>query len=401
MLHDVQELALRPRRIVRRGETAERPELADEVALVREALRVRQLRPRKVSAAVDRSQRPVQSSHPSEALRAGADSSGEAATEGRGGDAQPVGRIAHPMAERQLRDRMRHRRVDGGVTEATKERVFDHLQHVGVGGRVQRLVAESAAGLPPELREIELDVAQLVRGHAAEKGPGPARPEGHPGDVPLLAGVDRAGTAAEPDHARSADVGLVSPAPSSVGAQGVLVEIHQQLERRARKDPFQRVVVLSPVHPEGDHEGRQGTAPRSSHDRHTRSIARWWADPCDARCMQLTHDELLALAASARVLMEADGEISEGETELARNMGAELGVDDLRWEKLWDEAIRTIPDREALTRVAAVTRTVARELIYEQLYILATDGTIVDPEWDILEWLDEVWRANDEAEPQE
>ena len=113
--------------------------------------------------------------------------------------------------------------------------------------------------------------------------------------------------------------------------------------------------------------------------------------------MQLTHDELLALAASARVLMEADGEISEGETELARNMGAALGVDDVRWEKLWDEAIRTIPDREALTRVAAVTRAVAREQIYEQLYVLATDGTIVDPEWDILEWLDQVWLANDES----
>jgi hypothetical protein len=113
--------------------------------------------------------------------------------------------------------------------------------------------------------------------------------------------------------------------------------------------------------------------------------------------MQLTQEELLALAASARVLMGADGELSEGETELARNMGAELGVDDVRWERLWDEAIRTIPDRAALNAVAEVTRTSARELIYERLYVLATDGTIVDPEWDILEWLDEVWRANDEG----
>jgi len=113
--------------------------------------------------------------------------------------------------------------------------------------------------------------------------------------------------------------------------------------------------------------------------------------------MQLTKDELLALAASARVLMEADGEISEGETELARAMGAHLGVDDLRWERIWDEAIRTIPDRAALDAIAAVTRPAAREVIYEQLYVLATDGTIVDPEWDILEWLDEVWRAHDEG----
>jgi len=113
--------------------------------------------------------------------------------------------------------------------------------------------------------------------------------------------------------------------------------------------------------------------------------------------MQLTHEELLALAASARVLMEADGEISEGETEHARNMGAELGVDDLRWERIRDEARRTIPDRAALTAIAEVTRPRARELIYEQLYVLATDGTIVDPEWDILEWLDDVWRAHDEG----
>lgn len=109
----------------------------------------------------------------------------------------------------------------------------------------------------------------------------------------------------------------------------------------------------------------------------------------------LTHEELLALAGSARLMMMADGEISDGELEVIQRMGAEFGIDDLRWRTIWKEARSTLPDRAALEAAAAITRPEAQQLIYEQLYVLATDGDIVDSEWDILEWLDETWRANE------
>ncbi|MCA9608913.1 MAG: TerB family tellurite resistance protein [Myxococcales bacterium] len=110
----------------------------------------------------------------------------------------------------------------------------------------------------------------------------------------------------------------------------------------------------------------------------------------------LTHHEMVALAGSARLMMMADGEISEGELEIAASFAGRLGLTVEQWGAIWEEAIHTLPDDEAVTEaVGALTRPVAREIAYELLYELATDGTIVDPEWDILEWLDEHWRYED------
>lgn len=388
---------MRAGRVVRRREPTERLELSDEVALIDEPLGERELGPGAVLASLDRSEGAVEPHDPCEALGARAHPGGEAAAKsGRSHPQRPSG-VSDPLASAEARDGRSEDAIVDVTIDLANERAFDHGEHAIVALRFERPLPKASCLPAPELAQIELTVPKLVRGHTAEEGPRATRTKGDPSDVALLARVDRAGASAEPDHADPTEAGHVAPPRAAVGPQRILVQVHQELERWAGEDPLERVVVLSPVDPDGDHEGRERSAPRPGHDRHSGSIARARADSCDARRMQLTHDELLALAASARVLMEADGEISEGETELARNMGAELGVDDLRWERLWDEAIRTIPDREALTRVASVTRPVAREQIYEQLYVLATDGTIVDPEWDILEWLDEVWRALDEG----
>lgn len=109
--------------------------------------------------------------------------------------------------------------------------------------------------------------------------------------------------------------------------------------------------------------------------------------------MGLTREELVALAASARVMMMADGEISEGEIEIMGGFAAQLGLTEEAWEQLWDEAVRTLPSARAVAAAAALQRTEAREIVYEMLYVLATDGSIVDAEWDILEWLDETWMS--------
>lgn len=110
----------------------------------------------------------------------------------------------------------------------------------------------------------------------------------------------------------------------------------------------------------------------------------------------LTHHEMVALAGSARLMMMADGEITDGELKIAASFAGRLGLTEEQWGAIWEEAIHTLPDASAVTEaVGALTRPIAREVAYELLYELATDGTILDPEWDILEWLDEHWRYED------
>ena len=107
--------------------------------------------------------------------------------------------------------------------------------------------------------------------------------------------------------------------------------------------------------------------------------------------MPLTKPELLALAASARTMMTADGAITEGEFDIVSRFAPRLGLTNAKWEAVWDEAVRTIPATRAMEAAVQVTRREAREQIYALLYELATDGAIADPEWDLLEWLDRNW----------
>ena len=108
----------------------------------------------------------------------------------------------------------------------------------------------------------------------------------------------------------------------------------------------------------------------------------------------LTHDELLALAASARLMMRVDGELTEGELAVAERMGAELGLDRATWTAVWDEAVRRHPDRRALQQAADLARPGAQDIVYEHLYRLAERDDLVDAEWDVLEWLDATWKSS-------
>lgn len=104
--------------------------------------------------------------------------------------------------------------------------------------------------------------------------------------------------------------------------------------------------------------------------------------------MPLEDAELQALAASARALMMADAKVTEPEMDRVARFASELGLTDAQWAEVWDAAVRA----DARAAAASVTRPAARERIYELLYGLASEGDVVDPEWDLLEWLDEVWR---------
>ena len=112
----------------------------------------------------------------------------------------------------------------------------------------------------------------------------------------------------------------------------------------------------------------------------------------------LSREELLLLAAAVREMIKADGTVSDSEADAAAALARRLGLDNQTWNALWDEASRELPNVDAVMHAAAeLRRNDAREIVYELLYEIATDGSIVDSEWDLLEWLDETWRYVDQV----
>lgn len=115
---------------------------------------------------------------------------------------------------------------------------------------------------------------------------------------------------------------------------------------------------------------------------------------CDAvRAMTLSRDEQILLAALARLVMIADRDLSEAEARHAADLARRLELAPSEWEGVWDEACRALPSATAaLAAAEQLERVEAREAIYELVYQLASEATIVDDEWDLLEALDERWR---------
>ncbi len=107
---------------------------------------------------------------------------------------------------------------------------------------------------------------------------------------------------------------------------------------------------------------------------------------------KLTRDEVVLLAGALRLMMMADGELSTEEGEFVAALGARLGYAERGWELVWTDASRIYPSADLVKEaLAAVERPGAREAMYQYLYELAERDSIVDPEWDLLEWLDETW----------
>lgn len=114
-----------------------------------------------------------------------------------------------------------------------------------------------------------------------------------------------------------------------------------------------------------------------------------------SQAQDLTRDELLVLAATLRVMMMADAEVTSEEVRAVADIGHKLGLGEAEWEALWDEGTRTYPNADAVREGAGrLKRPAAREAVYELLYELADADSIADEEWDLLEWLDETWLAD-------
>ncbi len=110
----------------------------------------------------------------------------------------------------------------------------------------------------------------------------------------------------------------------------------------------------------------------------------------------LTRGEMVVLAAALREMIRIDGDVSEAELESAVAVADRLGLSTQEWDSIWSQGVRQLPNVDAVKAAAGdLHREEARELVYELLHEVATHDEIVDCEWDLLEWLDEMWRYVD------
>jgi len=105
---------------------------------------------------------------------------------------------------------------------------------------------------------------------------------------------------------------------------------------------------------------------------------------------QLTTDEGIALAALARAVLRADGQVGDGERDQLQQISEELGAE--RLALLFDGASRAGTTEKDLRRLAsAVERPSAREAIFGVLFDLAASDGLAPPEEGLLGWLADLW----------
>jgi hypothetical protein len=104
----------------------------------------------------------------------------------------------------------------------------------------------------------------------------------------------------------------------------------------------------------------------------------------------LSRTELLALVALGRRLVELDGQVSSGEAERIAAWGNKIGADLLR--ETLDASGAYLDGKETLQKLAVmVQRREAQELVFGELFELATENGIVREESDLLDWLEKTW----------
>jgi hypothetical protein len=110
---------------------------------------------------------------------------------------------------------------------------------------------------------------------------------------------------------------------------------------------------------------------------------------------ELEHHEQVALLALLGLMARLDGQVSGDEMELLNRVLLELGKDS--FEKAAHEAAQ-LPDTEAILMTAGtVTRTEAREILFELLFDMAVRESIAEREAKVLDYLTETWQLPSRA----
>jgi len=100
--------------------------------------------------------------------------------------------------------------------------------------------------------------------------------------------------------------------------------------------------------------------------------------------------ERMALGTLVRKMVGIDGEYSAEEAANLEQVAEELGKDDF-WHLIRDAGQEDLSDQSLQARAKAVEREEVQKTIYRTLFGIATAGSIVASEGDLLDWLAEAW----------
>jgi hypothetical protein len=104
---------------------------------------------------------------------------------------------------------------------------------------------------------------------------------------------------------------------------------------------------------------------------------------------ELDHVERVVLLATLGLMMRVDGQVSTDETDLLDRIRDEIGDEDFQGAA--SEAAQFVDADAILQGAARVTRTEARELIFELLYEMAQRESIMSREAEVLDRLASIW----------
>lgn len=114
----------------------------------------------------------------------------------------------------------------------------------------------------------------------------------------------------------------------------------------------------------------------------------------DFEFRDLTEEELLSAISLLKLLAASDGVVSEGEARELRLFAEHIGADH------YDELNRKLDALElsedgVKALAQGIHRQPARQMIYAELFDLATVGTIDEREGELLDWLKATWALGD------
>jgi hypothetical protein len=114
----------------------------------------------------------------------------------------------------------------------------------------------------------------------------------------------------------------------------------------------------------------------------------------DFEFQDLTEEELLSAIALLKLLAASDGFVSEGEAREMRLFAEHIGPDRYNDLNRKLDALN-LSEQGVKARAQGIHRLEARQMIFAELFDLATVGTIDSREGELLDWLKATWELDD------
>lgn len=107
----------------------------------------------------------------------------------------------------------------------------------------------------------------------------------------------------------------------------------------------------------------------------------------------LSREEQLSLFGLAKLIVQADAELSDGERTALKNLGMEMGRETFL-EVIKEAQVRFDSRKSVEAHAQTIERPEARDYIYRRLLTLAEEDELLDEEQSILDWLKSIWNLS-------